>query len=333
MSQRTEHAKRLVATSTERSACIARVQEYLARTGLSKAEFARRINYSPVAVRFLLADSYHKVGGNDKNIRRAVDEYIAAHPVAPPCQLNGELYDTANVREIHATFRALLPRPVAYMIYAPPGSQKTFALENEVARLNREEIVKNGHGRRAYYVYARVNWRPLDLMRGICVACGVPTSRSIDSMILSLAHEFQSRRVLLVVDEAQHLDITALEIVRHLLDRPPYMSLLLAGSHDLYSRFDRFSATLEQWNSRLIKKVRLPGLEEQEARGIIEREVGDILAKAAPQKAERKVKDLIALATVPDAFEKGRTYINVRTLTNALYQIRAAAGEKEQVTQ
>lgn len=334
MSQRTEHAKQLVLADTakERQACIARLQDYLARTGLSSADFARRINYAPVTLRFFITNTYHRASGDDSNIRRAVDGYIAAHPIAPLSEINGELYDTANVRLIHETFRALLPRPVAYMIYAPPGSQKTFALENEVARLNCEELKKNGHGRRAYYVYARVNWKPLDLMRGISITCGVPTSRYIDSMILGLAHEFQRRRVLLVIDEAQHLDITSLEIVRQLLDRPPHMSLLLAGSHDLYSRFDRFSATLEQWNSRLIKKVRLPGLEESEARGIIQREVGELLGSDA-QKAERKIRQLIDRATVPDAFEKGRKYINVRSLTNALYQIRAAAGEKEQVSE
>jgi len=36
---------------------------------------------------------------------------------------------------------------------------------------------------------------------------------------------------------------------------------------------------------------------------------------------------VIASATVRDAFEGNRTYINVRTLTNALDQIKAAASQ------
>ena len=52
----------------------------------------------------------------------------------------GELYETANVRAIRETFQKLLPRPAAYMIYGPPGSQKSYVLEHEIARLNRTEL-------------------------------------------------------------------------------------------------------------------------------------------------------------------------------------------------
>ena len=59
------------------------------------------------------------------------------------------------------------------MIYGPPGSQKSFTLEHEIARLNREETGKNGHGRRAYYVYATKGIRPKQLIKEIAIACGV----------------------------------------------------------------------------------------------------------------------------------------------------------------
>jgi hypothetical protein len=46
------------------------------------------------------------------------------------------------------------------------------------------------------------------------------------------------------------------------------------------------------------------------------------------KQAAAKMKQLIATCTVRDAFEGSRTYINVRTLTNALDQVKAAASEK-----
>lgn len=327
MKQRENFATRLATTRNDRRETIALLRDYLSRTGLHAEDFARRINYSGVTLGFFLADKYHHVGGDDKNIRKAIRAYIVAHPIEPPTELAGELYETKNVRLIRKTFQALLPRPVAYMIYAPPGSQKTFALENEVAHLNREELAKNGHGRRAYYVYARQGIKPLDLMKRVAIACGVDGGNTIDRILANLRHTFQNRRVLLIVDEAQHLDIESFEILRELIDRPPQMSLLFAGSHDLKLKFDRFSATLEQWNSRIIAKVRLPGLEESEARAIVQREIGDLLSGMSPQTSARKVDQLIEQATTRDAFEKGRTYINVRTLTNALAQIRASAAE------
>jgi DNA transposition AAA+ family ATPase len=321
----------LAPTAKERRETIAEVRDYLARTGLQTADFARHINYATSTMGLFLADKYHEVGGDDSNIRRAVRDFMAAHPIEAPTRVAGDLYDTENTRRIRETFQKLLPRPVAYVIYAPPGSQKTFALENELARFNREEIGKNGHGRRAYYVYARQNLKPRDLMRRICIACGVPASSEIDRMLANLRFQFRSRRVLLIVDEAQHLEIESLETLRELLDQPPHISLLFAGSHDLKEKFDRFSATLEQWNSRIIAKVRLPGLQREEAEGIIQREIGDLLAKLPAPRAQKVVESIIAQSTTRDAFEKGRTYINVRTLTNALWQTRAAANEKEAV--
>jgi type II secretory pathway predicted ATPase ExeA len=143
-------------------------------------------------------------------------------------------------------------------------------------------------------------------------------------MLDGIRFEFRASRVVLVIDEANHLSLECLETLRELLDRPPHFSLLFAGSHDLKRKFDEFSATLEQWNSRIIAKVRLPGLERREARGIVEREIGQLLRDRPRQEAEQLVDELIANSTTRDAFDGGRTYVNVRTLTNALDQIKAA---------
>lgn len=308
--------------AAENETCAAAIREYCARSGIRPSTFAKRINYSYSALWNFIDGRYHQVAGSGKNIRAAAQNFMELNPIAPCTTLNGELYDTANVRVIRETFERLLPKPVAYMIYAPPGSQKTFALQNEVARLNLAELPKNGKGRRAVYVYARQNIRPRDLMRRVAIACGCDSSNSIETMIEALRWEFRTRRVLLIVDEAQHLSIDCFESLRELLDQPPFFSLLFAGSHDLKNTFDRFSATLEQWNSRIIAKVRLPGLERDEAEGIIRRELGERIALLDAGVAKVLIGELVKQSTTKDAFEKGRSYINVRTLTNALDQVR-----------
>jgi DNA transposition AAA+ family ATPase len=304
-------------------AAIAAIQDYMGRTGLSPALFAQRIGYTARTLKAFLGGYYHQVAGSGANIRKAADEFMRTNPVVAPTTVNGELYDTANVRVIRDTFEKLLPKPVAYMIYAPPGSQKTFALQNEVARFNQQELAKNGHGRRAFYIYARQGIKPRALMKRVAAACGTLGSHDVDLTLNGLRWEFRTRRVLLIVDEAQHLSLECFEILRELLDQPPFFSLLFAGSHDLKQTFDRFSATLEQWNSRIIDKVRLPGLERAEAEGIIRRELADFLQRLNAPESKLLIKELINNSTTKDAFEKGRTYINVRTLTNALDQVRA----------
>jgi hypothetical protein len=305
------------------------VEDYLNRTGLKLQDFSKRVGYGFSSLRMYMADQYQNVGGTTVHIRKAIGEYIQQHPIAPPTEIVGELYDTANVRKLEHTFQQLLPRPVAYMTYGPPGSQKSFALQYLVAKLNREELAKNGHGRRAFYVYARQGIKPLDLMKRVATACGSRVAGQIDIILNNIRHEFQTRRVLLIIDEAQHLSIECFEILRELLDTPPHFSLLFAGSHDLKHTFDKFSATLEQWNSRIIAKVRLPGLLKDEAEGIVYREVGDVLRGMETQKAIALTAQLIEGATVKDAFNKGDKYINVRRLTSALDQIKLQREQKE----
>jgi type II secretory pathway predicted ATPase ExeA len=309
-----------------------RLADYMVRTGLSRADFASRINYSRQTLDFFLRDRYHHMAGSAGAICTAINTFIDAHPIAPTTEAFGSLYDTANVRAMRATFQQLLRRPVAYMIYAPPGSEKTFVLRHMVAELNRAELSRNGAGRRAYYVYARVNMRPTQLLKQVAVACGISSVGDGPRIARNLGFEFQGRRVLLVVDEAQHLALDCLEGLRGLLDEPPHFSLLLSGSHDLKQTFDRFAAHLGQWNSRIIEKVSLPGVARAEAEAIVERELGEQLQRLTPVKARKLVCTAVDSSMDTDEFAvdgKGKRhpqrYINVRTLTNTIDRFKMPA--------
>jgi DNA transposition AAA+ family ATPase len=304
------------------------LQDYLTRTGLVVRDMAHRVGYSTESLHSLIEDRYQEVSGNSAHICRAITEFIAAHPIAPSTQAFGELFETGNVRALRKTFQALLPRPVVHMVYAPPGSQKSFVLEHLVAELNRAELVKDGAGAyRAYYVYARVKITPTHLMKDIALACGISSIGDRMRLSRNLAFQFQFRRVLLVVDEAQHLSLDCFEDLRALLDCPPYFSLLFSGSHDLKLLFDRFSATMEQYNSRIVKKLLLPGITREEAEAIVQREIGEKLRSMPPEKARRMSRTLVDLSTSQDSFERDekgrpRKYINIRTLTNGLAQMK-----------
>jgi Cdc6-like AAA superfamily ATPase len=333
LSQCQEHKLRLESSPDGRDEVRARLIDYLERAALTEGDFAMRIGYSRETLRKFISDRFHFVAGSSKNICRAIREGIAAHPIAPKTAVFGELYDTANVRTMRLTFQHLLRRPVAYMIYAPPGSQKSFVLEHLVGELNREESKKSTPTQAAFYVYALAQMTPSQVMKAVAIACGTSSAGDRMRIARNLAHDFEDRRVLLVVDEAQHLSIHAFETLRMLLDCPPHFSLLFAGSHDLKQTFDKFSATLEQWNSRIVDKVRLPGVAEGEAEAIVRREIGEMLKTNSPDRARRTVRSLIASATVRDAFEKNRRYINIRTLTNALEQIKLQAEAAKELVQ
>ena len=155
LSQYQEHKLRLEANPEDRAEVRERLIDYMDRAGLTEGDFARRIGYSRETLRKFISDRFHFVAGSSRLICRAIKEGIAAHPIAPPTAPFGELYDTANVRTMRQTFQQLLRRPVAYMIYAPPGSQKSFALEYLIGELNRGELTRSeAPHQAAFYIYA-----------------------------------------------------------------------------------------------------------------------------------------------------------------------------------
>jgi hypothetical protein len=340
-------ARALELSAPARRKVRAQLKHYLACTGLVPADFASRIDYAPDSLAMFLEDHYHEVSGNAAYICQAITKFIAAHPIAPSTQAFGELYDTANVRAMRQSFQQLLRRPAARLVYGAPGKQKSFALEYLVAELNRNELAKNGAGRRAYYLYIDVGMTQGQIVREVAAACGVPAIGDRVRIRRNLAFEFRERRALLVVDEAQHLGQMGFETLKILLDRPPHFSLLFAGSHDLKIMFDRFSASLEQWNSRLLDKVCLPGVSVDEAKGIAQRELGDYL-RTLPAAEQRDMLDgMINDSIVWDVFADqppspqmlkhrpsrsniaaGNAYINVRTLTNSLEETKAQLAEE-----
>lgn len=317
--------ERLLKTTLPESEAVAReLRDYLARTGLELTDFARRVNYSYCAVRFFLAGRYHNISGNDAQLRLAIREFIQSHPIAAEQELeSGTVYPTESTRLLRRYFYTALDKGHAYYIYGPPGTQKTFGLQHLIADLNRTEIAKNGHGRRAGYVYCRAAIRPTDLLKRVAEAFGVIQFGNADRILRNFRFDLRGRRVLVVFDEAQHLDINCLETVRELFDRPPHCGLLFAGSHNLKQIFQQVE--LEQWRRRLNAGKALPGLSEDEAREIIASELG-------PQK-EKKIADLIATSRTPDP-RQGReySYISAGNLFGTLREIKTAMSEQKEAT-
>jgi len=319
MALRTGERHRLLAeTSTTARQDRTLVLDYLARTGLSVQDLGDRCGYSHQALNFFLRGKYELVAGTDLNIRKALREFIAAHPIGgQDGRPAGKLYETDNVRLLRKYFHEALERQRAYYVEGDPGTQKSFVLEHLVEELNRGELAKNGAGRRAYYVYCPEGATPLRLMKRIAEACGAIAVGGTDRIIRNLRFDFRGRKVLLVLDEAQHLSIACMEAVRELYDRPPRFGLLFAGSHAFGELFKRNALRLEQWNSRFQAGKQLPGIGEDEAREIIRAELNG-------RSNDKVVAALLKGARMAHLRSGGReTYISARRLFDALAKAKA----------
>jgi DNA transposition AAA+ family ATPase len=291
----------------------AQLQDYMERTGLQTADMARRINYSTVSLYHFMQGRYDSIAGTSAQIRAAIVDFIAAYPIKPITESDGKLYETENVRLIRETFYQALEGRRAYYFRGAPGSQKSFVLQHLIAELNCAEISKNGHGRRAFYVYCPHRVRPTQLMKEVAIAAGSIPSGDVRRIIRNIRFDLNGRKALFVFDEAQHLDVSCLETVRELLDMPPRCGLLFAGSHEIEKTFNRLD--MNQLHDRIRKGRELPGLSEEEAGQIIRGELGDV--------KQPKVDALVKQCYQTD-MHKGRDvkYISARLLFFALQAIQ-----------
>jgi len=116
----------LAASLPESTEIRLELQDYLARTGMTPPEFARRINYARETVYSFLNGHYSWISSNDGPIRAAIRGFIAAHPIATPVIRSGKLYETENARLLRQYFYEALDHGRAYYLYGAPGTQKTY---------------------------------------------------------------------------------------------------------------------------------------------------------------------------------------------------------------
>jgi DNA transposition AAA+ family ATPase len=295
----------LKVTAARRRQTIQQANDYMGRTGLNALDLARRIGYARPTLNLFLNERYHVVSGDDSAICAALEEFMRTHPINSQAECEGKLYETENVRLVRRYFNEALDGRRAYYFRGAPGSQKSFVLQHLIADLNRSEVSKNGHGRRAFYVYCSQNIRPTQLMKAVAESAGSLGAGDTRRIFKNLRFDLGTRKALFVFDEAQHLDVDCLETLRELHDMPPHCGLLFAGSHELEKTFQRLD--MEQWHSRLRQGAELPGVSESEAGDIIRAELGT--------QSEAKIQTLVKKCYATD-LRKGREvkYISARTL-------------------
>jgi hypothetical protein len=174
------------------------VRDYIARTGLTMQAFCHRIGYSAVTLHYWFNNQYEPRFQRRSPAHRSHHRLHGAHPVSRRRRYFRRLHETENSRRLREDFYLALDRARIVVRHGNPGTQKSFVLKYLIAELNRMDAAKNGHGRRAHRIYCREGIKPMQLMRRVAQACGVPSGTNVDSTIMNLRHDFAGRRALLV---------------------------------------------------------------------------------------------------------------------------------------
>jgi type II secretory pathway predicted ATPase ExeA len=291
-------------------------RDYMKRTNLNYRSFGLRIGYSESAVHKFTCGHYIEIGRNDAAIRYHAWKYMLANPPGQKdvCPME-KLYDTQDALMLRETFYACLQKRCAAKIEGDPGMGKSDIARYLIWEFNQKHKPSEA---RALYVYCPHAVTPRTLLQLIAEAAGSIVTGPIRTVIGNLKFELQGKKVLIVIDEAQHLNIESMEAVRELLDLPPHCGLLFLGSHkfgiDLYQK--SVVMDLEQWHRRFQIEKQMSGISEHEAREIVRAELGEGWSK---QLIDSLVKDSRAKAG----------YISGGRLFGALRDLKADLAPKK----
>ena len=161
------------------------------------------------------------------------------------------------------------------LLYGPSGIGKTFVVEEFIERCEKQA---NSEQPEVLFVTAHAASTPKSLMAALCLQAGIPHSGTAPTLAESLVRRLETGHYLIIVDEANHLDIEAMELLRYVYDRGR-LGVVLIGTLRLYEIFtngSRPASELEQLWSRVGICELLPGLTEYEARQIIQQALGRI---------------------------------------------------------
>ena len=261
---------------------------------------------NPSSLRVFLSGHYGQHRQSDSNtlaIRAALKQIIDQHEIENPESGARPHYETSDFKAVRRSMWAALRNGTAFVVDGPPGAQKTYTFRRVAEEIN---CSKEG---RAVYIYTRVDHSPQAFLVEVCTEAGIPNRGTIDQLLRKLRFFLGNQRALLIVDEAQHLGLSGLEVLRQLLDTPPFFGVVLGGSHDLSLRLRDWR--MEQWRSRLRRTHLLTGLSKDEAARILKGELG------AMEAAD--IADVIQGATVQVIRNKETIhYISARNLFFAI---------------
>lgn len=258
------------------SAVVEKADEFLTRRGITVAQFADLVGCGVSTLNIYLRGDYDKHPGIQSTLYMdaKVWTYITRHWPRREEVSAEQLLETRGFLKIRECIEQAVEAGANSLIYGPPSSEKSFVAEQIAARYR-------AAGRRdLIYVQCRTtNCSPLTLLKDIAREAEVWVRGSCARpYVEALVEEFRSREALpaIIIDEAQHLQPDALEILRIGLHEPTKRNrpdgsrrgcgLVILGSHALYSHFINPARRFryEQLLSRISYRVQLEGMAREE---------------------------------------------------------------------
>jgi hypothetical protein len=267
-------------------------REYMKAQHLSRPQMAELID---VRCHSLAKYLDNLPGCSKESVEAALRAYFLKLERIEARARRAEFIPTLTANLILEKLREADERQALVLLYGPPGIGKTFAIEEFIDRVEKQEDPRKAE---VLVVTAHAASTPKSLMAALCLRAGIPHQATASTLAESLVRKLKTGHYLVIVDEANHLDIEAMELLRYVYDLAR-LGVVLVGTLRLYEIFtdgSRPAGELEQLWSRVGICELLPGLTEYEARQMIQNALGRI-AEATTKQILRQTGNSIRRLT------------------------------------
>ena len=207
-------------------------------------------------------------------VTEAVQTYLRKNQIAQKTyiltQHAGKFYESRVVRLIQQGLKIALEGKIVVMV-GPAGIGKTFGLQEELKKYN------------AIFLTAFMGVGAKALAKEIAEALNIRIDMGATwKYIRGILNKLSDNRLVIAVDEANHLNLKVIETLRYIFDLANgNLGLFLIGTDRLRAWLDFQKGRsrlvdLEQFNRRIAWYVELPGFDDERVEEIIQERLGKV---------------------------------------------------------
>lgn len=223
--------------------------DFMEASGKSGQQVAKEMGMSPATVSQFLNRKY---GGDNEEVARTVANYIRLAKKRSAVNKHTCFYENLeNTRKVLFACNYAHTRNDIALVFGDAGAGKTTALEH----------YKNTNAGVVMITANSCTASSTAILNLICQQAGKSTAGRKDILMNTLVNYFKGTNRLIIIDEADHLTLTALQAVRNLNDNAG-VGVVLSGNSKIYNQMlvGSKSSELQQLKTRIIVRRKVENL-------------------------------------------------------------------------
>ena len=223
-------------------------KSFLEVNDLKQAHVARSLGLSPAVISQWLKGEYR---GDNETLEKKISQFMANFNIKR-VEVQEEIVKTRDLVAAHFVMDEAVVGREMTVLYGNPGTGKSVAIKEWVKEHPEAILIEVIPGMRVK-----------SLLQEIARKLGIDANAKAEELVIQIAKEFKRRDGVLVIDEAEHLSVTALENVRRIWDfsRVP---IILVGTYGLIKNLKGNRGELLQLYSRIKGKWEFKELSEDD---------------------------------------------------------------------